>query len=167
MRIATFVATGIFFTSSSQIKDTNMQLIAFLSCWALYLAAIIIGVLICALIGIAPSQRTTAKRFAAGLIGSVPGVAVCQFVALPVVAAIVGLLWTLHRVLGDLTGVGLIIWGVIVVLGTVGLLMGASLLGFQSGWTTGMRLASGVPFGAALRESKAFRLWHWVARRRS
>jgi hypothetical protein len=136
-----------------------MQLIAFIACWMAYLLAVGVGLILCAVTAISPAARTSAKRFAAGLVGSVPGVAVLQLVGLPVVAVIVGLLWALQRALGQPTGVGGIIWGVVVVLGTVGVMALVSLAGFASGWATGVRVFTGIPIGAALRESLVFRLW--------
>src|SRR5579863_6766096 len=111
-----------------------MQLIAFIACWLTYLLAVGVGLILCAVTAILPAARTSARRFAAGLVGSVPGVAVLQLVGLPVVAVIVGLLWALQRALGQPTGVGGIIWGVVVVLGTVGVLALVSVAGFASGW---------------------------------
>jgi hypothetical protein len=136
-----------------------MQLIAFVTCWAAYLIAVGVGLMVCTAMAIAPAVRTSAKRFASGLIGSVPGVAIFQLAALPVVAVIVGLLWALQRALGDLTGVAAIVWGVVVVVGTIGVFALASLCGFVSGWATGVRVIGGIPIGTALRESLAFRLW--------
>jgi hypothetical protein len=63
-----------------------MQLIAFVTFWAAFLFAVGVGVAICAVIAIAPVARGSAKRFAAGLIGSAPGVAVFQLVGIPIVA---------------------------------------------------------------------------------
>lgn len=136
-----------------------MQLIAFVTCWAAYLIAVAVGLMVCTVIAIAPSERPSAKRFASGLIGSVPGVAIFQLAALPVVAVIVGILWTLQRALGDLTGVAAIVWAVVVVVGTIGVFALASLWGFVSGWAAGLRVIGGTPISTALRESLAFRLW--------
>ena len=86
--------------------------------------------------------RALAKRLAAGMAGSFPGVFLFQFLAAPVVVFVLLLIgaifWLFHP--GD-TGAGVLI--VVLALLTFGIVAAASLLGFYAGWRTAWELAAG------------------------
>lgn len=86
--------------------------------------------------------RSLAKRLAAGMAGSFPGVFLFQFLAAPLVALVLllmgGIFWLFHP--GD-TGSAVLI--VVLALLTLGIVAAASLLGFYAGWRAAWEFAAG------------------------
>lgn len=105
--------------------------------------------LVAALLAVPQRTRALAKRIAAGMAGSFPGVFLFQLFSVPIVAFVLlligGIFWLFHP--RD-TGATLLI--VSLALLTFGIVAIASLLGFYTGWRVAWELAAGRPARAFL-----------------
>lgn len=127
-----------------------------------YVMAGAVGLAVCLVLAIFPPLRTGARRTAGGIIGSFPGVFLFQVLTLPLLALVLFVLWCVSQILGHLDGIPQEIWIAMIMTLTLGVSVGASILGFVMGWGVGARIATGMPVKGALKSS---RILKWVARR--
>jgi hypothetical protein len=115
------------------------------------------------LIALIPRKRAFAKRLAAGMAGSFPGVFICQILSAPLIA-----LWLLiaYGITGFFSPPPLL--AVLLVLPVFGIAALASLIGFYLGWNVAWELAAGRSAWAFLKTrpviGPVFRLLHGNSR---
>ena len=138
---------------------------AYAMCLMLYLAGMVIALVLCAVLLLFPSTRRFAIRFAAAVVGSLPGVLLFQFVvAIPlgVLLAVVLESYTLFHASDTaqwIIGIPTIIIMFVSVLG-------ASLLGCYTGGHIGWRLATPAPWRVVIAEEPVFRFASTLLRRK-
>lgn len=105
--------------------------------------------LVALVLAVPPRTRAFAKRVAAGMAGSFPGVFLFQLLTAPLVAFVLLFIGGIFRLFhpGDAVAVVLI---VVLALLTFGIVAAASLLGFHTGWRVGWELAAGRSVRALL-----------------
>ena len=105
-------------------------------------------------LAIVPRTRPWARWLAGGVIGSYPGVFIFQLLTLPLAVCVFVLLWLLSRFE---THVGAP-FAIACVLSVLVLGLGASLVGFFTGWSVGSAVAFGTPVLDAISLTWAGRL---------
>ena len=128
-------------------------------CFAAYLFAMMIALVVCALLFLVPSQRRLASQMCLAILGSLPGVLVFQFfVAIPLsvlLAAVLGFDAAVHppESVQWLIGIPTIIIMFVSV-------TAASLAGCYTGGRIGWQLGAGTPLRSAVSGQKLFR---WIS----
>ena len=108
----------------------------------LYIAAACVVWFVAVLLAIPRRTRALAKRIAAGMAGSFPGVFLFQVISAPMVALFLLMFAAIFAVFRP-TGSWEVACFTGLFLGTVGLVAAASLLGFYAGWRIAWELAAG------------------------
>jgi len=119
-----------------------------------YVCAAGVGLAVCAALAVVPSLRTSVRRIAGGIMGSLPGVFLFQMLSIPLLGIAWMLFWTVSKVIGPLEGTSQIIWNVVVIIAFVGGFAIASVVGFLVGWRIGARIATGISPVEAVRTSR-------------
>jgi len=126
---------------------------AYVMCLAAYFLGACFVWLAALVLAINPRWRPLAKRLAAAMFFSFPGVFLCQLLAAPgLLVLLVGGGW-LSGLIPQANPMGVLLV-MSVVYGVVGVAFFASVLGFVVGWWAGWRLASGQPLGAFIRTNR-------------
>ena len=138
---------------------------AYAMCLMLYLVGMVAALCVCAVLLLFPSTRQFALRFAAAVVGSLPGILLFQFVvAIPLgvlLALVLGsyslfhLSDTMHWIIGIPTII-------IMFLGV----LGASLLGCYTGGHIAWRLAAFTSWRVIVAEEPVFRFFSRVWQRK-
>lgn len=129
--------------------------IAYAMCLMLYLVGMVAALFVCIVLVLFPSTRQFALRFAAAVVGSLPGILLFQFVvAIPLgvlLSAVSGLEVFLH--LSDTVRWIVSVPMVIIMFVSV---LAASLLGCYTGGHIGWRLAALTPWRIVIAEEPVF-----------
>ena len=120
------------------MPPTFVYILALMGYFAVACAVWVVAVVL----AIPSRTRGLAKRLAAGMAGSFPGVFLFQILAAPFVASVLllggGIFWLFHP--GD---IGSTVFMVTVAVLSFGIVAAASLLGFYVGWRIAWEVASG------------------------
>jgi hypothetical protein len=122
----------------------------------LYLVGMVIALVLCAVLLLFPSTRRFALRFAAAVIGSLPGVLLFQFIVAIPLAVLLGMVLASYALFHPSDTVQWII-GLPTILVMLVSLLAASLLGCYTGGHIGWRLAALTPLRVAIAEEPIFR----------
>jgi hypothetical protein len=134
-------------------------------CLALYLAGMVVALVLCGVLLLFPSTRRFAIRFAAAVVGSLPGVLLFQFVvAIPLgvlLAVVLGSYSLFHA-----SDTAQWIVGIPTIIIMFVSILAASLLGCYTGGHIAWRLAAFTPWRVVVAEEPVFRFMSTLFRRR-
>jgi hypothetical protein len=133
------------------MRISNPIVLAYLLLMAAYLAVSVAMLLVALLLATWPRARRTARRLAAGVVGSFPFAVFFQGLCLPILTA----LWIIPSVLYIWASPALtvmIAWCEFGLMGTI--FLAATVSGAVTGYGVGARVADGVPMQLALGESR-------------
>jgi len=138
---------------------------AYAMCLMLYLAGMVVALVFCAVLLLFPSTRRFALRFAAAVVGSLPGVLLFQFViAIPLGVLLAVVLWSYSLFHSPDTARWFI--GIPTILIMFVSVSAASLLGCYTGGHIGWRLAASTPLRVVLADEPVSRFASKLFRRK-